>query len=66
MIERQIRAAISATADFWYTAWMNAGSPSLEDLDPPGLTERNQEHYDADFRLWITGKLSGLRPDKEF
>ncbi len=66
MIERQIRAAIRATANFWYTAWVNAGSPDLGNLDPSELTEANRSRLDADFRLWQTGRLSGLRADKEY
>jgi hypothetical protein len=30
MVERQMCLAISTTADFWYTAWVNAGQPDLE------------------------------------
>ena len=32
MVERRMRAAISATANYWYTAWVNAGMPMLHDL----------------------------------
>lgn len=31
-VERQMRAAIKLVADFWYTAWIDAGQPKLEDL----------------------------------
>lgn len=34
MVEEQMRLAITATANFWYTAWINAGKPNLSDLDP--------------------------------
>ncbi len=30
MVERRMRDAIHATASFWYTAWVNAGQPTLE------------------------------------
>ena len=33
MVERRMRQSIFATASFWYTAWVNAGQPSLENLD---------------------------------
>jgi hypothetical protein len=32
MVERRMRAAISATASYWYTAWVNAGMPALDKL----------------------------------
>ena len=66
MIERQIREAIKETADFWYTAWINAGRPYLNDLDPELLTKRNEENYKKDFKLWQQGKISAFRPEPEF
>ncbi len=33
MVERQLRASIKMVADFWYTAWIDAGQPSLIDLN---------------------------------
>ena len=40
MVERRMRAAISATANYWYTAWVNAGMPALNRLQPGKLTEK--------------------------
>ena len=31
-VERQMRRSIKMTADFWYTAWVNAGQPDLGEL----------------------------------
>src|SRR5690606_1383272 len=31
-VERQMRKSIKMTADFWYTAWVDAGQPHLNDL----------------------------------
>jgi hypothetical protein len=31
-VERQMRASIKMIADFWYTAWVNAGQPDLSKL----------------------------------
>ena len=31
-VERQMRASIQMIADFWYTAWINAGQPDLSKL----------------------------------
>jgi hypothetical protein len=30
MVERQMRGAVKMTADFWYTAWVDAGQPDLK------------------------------------
>ncbi|HEY9005959.1 zinc dependent phospholipase C family protein [Ohtaekwangia sp.] len=32
MVERRMRAAIKLTADIWYTAWVDAGQPDLNEL----------------------------------
>jgi len=66
MIERQIRQAISEAANFWYTAWVNAGKPNLNDLDPESLTKRNEENYKKDYKLWQQGKVLGFKPEQEF
>lgn len=31
-VERQMRKSIKMTADFWYTAWVDAGQPDLNEL----------------------------------
>lgn len=66
MVEKQIRASIEKIADYWYTAWVNAGKPNLDDLDPESMTERNKAGYNEDMKAWKTGKIKGLRSDKEF
>jgi len=66
MVEKQMRTAIEKTADFWYTAWVNAGKPDLDDLDPQSVTERNRAVYKDDMKAFKTGKIRGLRSEKEF
>jgi hypothetical protein len=66
MIEKQIRSAISMTADFWYTAWVDAGMPDVIGLDPEELTKSNSERLSEDLQLWKAGKLSGVQSEKEF
>ncbi len=66
MIERQLRGAIARTADYWYTAWVNAGKPDLSGMDPGELTARNEKYLERDRRRWEQGKVDMFRPDKEF
>jgi S1/P1 Nuclease len=66
MVERQMRKAIKLTADFWYTAWVNAGKPDLSDLDLDYVTERNKQPYKDDIKAWMKGKVRGCRADKDF
>jgi hypothetical protein len=45
MVERQMRAAISAIGCFWYSAWVDAGQPSMEQLKkvPASILEQERE-----------------------
>ena len=56
MIERRMRAAIIEVGSFWYTAWMNAGSPDLNTLDKP-LSEEMKKKLSEEEELWKTGRL---------
>ena len=38
-VERQMRASIRMIADFWYTAWVNAGQPDLSSLKQEVIQE---------------------------
>lgn len=66
MVEKQMRASIAATANFWYTAWVNAGKPDLGTLDPSDLTKQNEKLLKKELKLWKQGKLFGVESEKEF
>lgn len=66
MVEKQMRKAIIVTSSFWYTAWVNAGKPNLDDLDSKELTNRNKKNLNHDLKLWKTGKVFGLESDNDF
>ena len=66
MVQNQIRLSISSTADYWFTAWVNAGKPDLNDLDDPALTARNKEFLQQDYAAWKKGKLTNLKVVNEF
>lgn len=66
MIENQMRASIASVANFWYTAWVNAGKPDLSGLDPVDLTKRNEKPQQEEMDLWKKGKLFGINSQKEF
>lgn len=65
MVEKQMRKAITVTASFWYTAWVNAGKPDLSNLDTPELTKRNSKLLKKDMKTYLKGDLFGLTSDKE-
>jgi len=66
MVEKQLRNAVAETANLWYTAWVNAGKPDLNQLDEASLTERNQKNFKKDYKLWKKGGLFGFKIDREF
>jgi hypothetical protein len=61
MVENQMRKAITATASFWYTAWVNAGKPDLSDLDSSAVTQRNYQALQDDLKLFQRGDLFGMK-----
>lgn len=65
MVEKQMKKAITATASFWYTAWVNAGKPDLSNLDANELTKRNKKGLKHDSKLFKKGELFGLVNDNE-
>ncbi len=53
MVERRMRAAIITVGSFWYSAWVEAGKPKLEENIPPKdlqTLEEEQKELEAKFR----------------
>jgi hypothetical protein len=65
MVESQLRLSIYDVACFWYTAWVNGGSPDLLSLDDPHLTRQNRKNYKQEYKAWKNGKIRNLSVDKE-
>jgi hypothetical protein len=57
LVERQIRRAAQNTANFWYTAWVNAGKPDLSKLDTEYTTKSNEKNLKAELKQLGKGKL---------
>lgn len=60
MIQRQLLLSIHDVASFWYTAWVDAGSPDLLSLDDPHLTKQNKRNYKHELKAWQKGKILNL------
>jgi hypothetical protein len=65
MVESQMKKAVTATASFWYTAWVNAGKPDMSNLDANVLTKRNSKALKEDIKLFKKGELFGIESDKD-
>lgn len=66
MVEKQMKLATSTLANFWYTAWVNAGKPDLIDLDPKELTDANRKRYKKELKEYKKGKLLGFKIENEY
>lgn len=65
MVEQQLRLSITDIANFWYTAWVNGGSPNIIALDDPHLTKQNRKNYKRELRAYNNGKILNLSLDRE-
>ena len=50
-VERQMRKSIKMIADFWYTAWINAGQPDLRDLSTSEKIEEEKMAPDPKIKV---------------
>ncbi|HRN94890.1 MAG TPA: hypothetical protein PL084_09220, partial [Chitinophagales bacterium] len=54
MVERRMRSAIKSVADIWYTCWINAGQPVLNEAKELPLSEEERKEMEEEDRLWRT------------
>jgi len=59
MVERQMRAAILATGSFWYSAWIDAGQPTLEQLIKVPESVLQQEREERLNNKYEGGEIKG-------
>jgi hypothetical protein len=57
MVERRMKNAIAAVAAAWYTAWVNAGQPSLQELAHATLDMEALQEVEKLQQQWLDGKL---------
>ena len=57
MVERRMKSAIAAVAAAWYTAWVNAGQPSLQELAHTTLDAGALQEMERLQQQWLDGKL---------
>jgi len=50
-IERQMKRSIKMIADFWFTAWVNAGQPNLSNLSDSSLIEAEKTTPDPKIKV---------------
>lgn len=59
MVERQMRAAILLTGSFWYSAWIDAGQPDMEQLKRTLPSAEEQQRAVKEDQGYLKGKIIG-------
>lgn len=59
MIERRMRATIIAVGSLWYTAWVNAGQPNLNELIGVSISEDFEKEQAELEKLYQESKIKG-------
>lgn len=54
MVERRMRDAIKSVADIWYTCWIEAGQPILNQAVELPLSEEEKREMEEEEKLWRT------------
>lgn len=57
-VERRFRASIKGVADFWYTAWVDAGQPDLDKLIDALSNEQLQKELEMEKEQWKQNKYA--------
>jgi hypothetical protein len=65
MVERRMRAAILNVGNIWYTAWINAGQPNLEQLENLTISDSLKRVHEQEEILWRIGKLKNEKGHDE-
>lgn len=63
-VERQMQAAVKMLGDFWYTCWVDAGQPDLNDLGKQNLPDSIQVADQNESKTWLK-RLVKVREEQE-
>jgi len=64
MVERRMRKAMHCIGSFWYSAWVEAGQPKLEDLIDESITKQYLREIDQEKKTWKKGRWLGRSEDE--
>lgn len=65
MVERRMRNSIAAVASCWYTAWVNAGQPPLQELAGKTFSPEQLQQFRQLDRSWRKGRQAGREHEDE-
>jgi hypothetical protein len=61
MVERRLRSSIIDVGSFWYTAWVNAGQPDLDEIKEFKLSDEEKKKQEEEDKMWRTGKIKSSK-----
>ncbi|HRI28226.1 MAG TPA: zinc dependent phospholipase C family protein [Chitinophagales bacterium] len=59
MVERRMRDAVLSIGSFWYTAWVKAGQPDLNNLQQIPLTAQEEQEQKELEQMFQKGEIKG-------
>ncbi len=65
MVERQMRLATKAMADFWFTAWVNAGQPDFQTMQRKSISQKMMRLLRKEEETWSKAKEPASRYEPE-
>lgn len=65
MVENQMRRAVKAVGDFWYTAWVNSGQPDLNFMANRSISNSHRRALERELREYQNVKTPVGRPNPE-
>ena len=66
MVERRFRASIKMTGDLWYTAWVDAGQPDLNQLINYQPTEEELKKKGEEIKKWRERNFSAREHETDY
>lgn len=63
MVERRMRSAVLTVASFWYTAWVNAGQPNLDETTSTTQGPLDQMISSYLEKAWLDHRIQGRNCD---
>ena len=61
MVEKQIRASIIMIGSYWYSAWVDAGQPSLKNFAATELSDEEKNTLKKESELFQKGEIIGRK-----
>ncbi|MDN4164846.1 zinc dependent phospholipase C family protein [Cytophagales bacterium LB-30] len=61
-VERRMRASVKMVGDFWYTCWVDAGQPNLDELLKPAFSKEELEKEQEELKQ-RKKELEGIREE---